>query len=251
MSDLANSYLFAGKVRHRRYGAKPHRFQYRLGLFLLDLEDVPQLSKALPWGGAAWGPRSFRREDYFQPEVPCLRQAVLDRVEQEIGERPQGSVRLLTQLRSTGYAFNPVSFYLCHDLQGRLQAVMAEITNTPWRERHAYVLAVDPESTNKVHRWSFRKEFHVSPFFGMDQSYHWALRLDGDSLAVTMWNEEGGKRVFDASLVGRLTPALRKQVRRCSWRAPWQGQRLHLAIYWQAFRLWWKRATFHPHPQAS
>ncbi|NQU49086.1 MAG: DUF1365 domain-containing protein [Planctomycetes bacterium] len=251
MNGLQRSHLFEGKVRHRRYGEKAHRFEYRLGLFLLDLEDIPDLRRTLPWWGVAWGPRSFRREDYFQPETPCLRQAVLDRVESELGVRPDGAVRLLTQLRSTGYAFNPVSFYFCHDRDGRLQAVMAEITNTPWRERHVYVLPVDAQTNNPVHRWTFAKTFHVSPFFGMEQNYHWAIRLHGDSLAVTMWNEEAGRRVFDASLVGHLSPAHRNQVRRSAWRAPWQGQRLHLAIFWQAFRLWRKRVTFHSHPQVS
>ncbi len=249
MSALTHSRLFQGTVRHRRRGEKEHAFRYDLGLVLIDLAELPRLVDALPWRGLGWGPRAYRRADYLDAENPCLDTAVRLRVEAELGFRPDGAVRMLTQLRTFGYLFNPVSFYLCHDAEGGMAAVVAEITNTPWGERHAYVLDARDTARATTHRWSFRKVFHVSPFHGMRQTYHWALNLSGDRLAVSMWNEQDGKRVFDATLAGRLRPLTKRAMALDALRRPLQSQRLHLAIYWQAARLFLKRVRFHPHPR--
>ena len=248
MSALLQSRLFEGVVRHRRLDDKNHAFQYPLRMMFLDLAEVSALPEILPWGGKAWSPRSFRREDYLSPEVPDLSEAVRDRVAKELGFRPEGRIVLLTQLRSFGYLFMPVSFYLCHDQEGELAAVVAEITNTPWRERHAYVLDARAESATAARRWEFDKVFHVSPFHGMDHVYRWRLQLRGNRLVVAMVNMRKGKKVFSATLSGQLTAANRKGMVRQIWRSPLQSQRLHFAIYLQALILFLKRASFHRHP---
>jgi hypothetical protein len=166
-------------------------------------------------------------------------------VQAVLGFRPPGPVRLLTQVRSLGYAFNPVSFYYCFGADGRsLEAVVAEITNTPWGERHAYVVPAGPAGASQA----FAKRFHVSPFFGMEQLYRWTLDLPGERLSVEMRNEEGGREVFRAVLSLRR----RSWGPRALWRAallqPLMAWKVHAAIYWQAFLLWLKRTPFHPHP---
>lgn len=251
MKALRRSRLFEGTVRHRRHADGLHAFRNTLRLVLLDLDELQELPSILPWGGKPWAPRSFRREDYFAPEEPDLRTAVRDRVERDLGFRPGGNVLLLTQLRSFSYLFMPVSFYLCHDTQDRLVAVVAEITNTPWRERHAYVLDARAEDPRSTRIWEFDKQFHVSPFHGMDHVYRWRLQVRHDRLVVAMVNERAGRRVFDATLAGRLQPFTRSGVARQAWRSPLQGQRIHFAIYVQALRLFLKRATFHRHPRKS
>ena len=106
----------------------------------------------------------FRRSDYHGDPAVALADAVRDTVERETGIRPAGPIRLLTNLRSLGLCFNPVSFYYCFDAAGQqLQAVLAEVTNTPWGERQAYVIAGEAGR--------FQKLMHVSPFMPMDQAY--------------------------------------------------------------------------------
>ncbi|MHC4380807.1 MAG: DUF1365 domain-containing protein [Planctomycetota bacterium] len=248
---MRHSRLFQGTVRHRRHEDARHAFRYRLDLVLLDLDEASALSGFLPWGGKPWAPRSFCRKDYFAPESTDLKAAVQDRVEEDLGFRPEGRILLLTQLRSFGYLFMPVSFYLCHDAEDRLVAVVAEITNTPWHERHAYVLDARAEDPQAPRHWEFEKVFHVSPFHGMDHLYRWTLQLRGDRLVVAMENERDGRKVFDATLAGRLHPWTRSGVARQAWRSPFQSQRIHFAIYVQALRLFLKRATFHRHPKKS
>lgn len=240
MTTLANSFLFDGRVRHRRHSDGKHAFQYSLGLVMLDLEEVGKL----PTGFL----RGFRRRDYLgNPEQP-LRSCVLDRVEQEHNFRPDGCVQMLTQLRSCGYLFNPVTFYLCHNADGKLAAMVAEITNTPWRQSFAYVLDARPSCDQPVHRWTFDKSFHVSPFHPMDHVYQWSLRVSEGQVAISMINRQKGKRMFDATLVGALSPLTRRSLRRQGLRSPLQSLRMHVAIYWHALRLYLKRARFYTHP---
>jgi DUF1365 family protein len=166
-------------------------------------------------------------------------------VESALGFRPEGPVRLLTNLRSLGYVFNPVSFYFCFDAGGeQLRAVVAEITNTPWKERHAYVLRADGGGAFAT----FEKSFHVSPFFPMEQTYEWRLDAPGGRLRVEMVNREEGVEVFRAGLAMRRQEWTPGALRRAAWLQPLMAWKVHAAIYWQALRLWVKGTPFHVHP---
>jgi len=246
------SALYEGTVEHRRTGPVPHAFRYSMFLSYIDLAELDRLFDGpLLWSLERPNVVSFRRADFLgDPAVP-LREAVLERVETELGRRPSGPVRMLTQLRTFGYVFNPVTFYYCYARSGRLDAVVAEITNTPWRERHAYVL--DAREGGEGHdgnvlRWRFDKNFHVSPFFDMDQVYEWSFRVPGERLEVGMVNHEQGEAVFDVGLTCRRKPLTARSLARVLMRYPLMTMRVHLAIYWQALRLYLKRTPFFTHP---
>ena len=144
-----NSRIYKGWVEHRRMAPREHRFRYRMFMLYLDLAELPQLFDRTPFWSArrpalAW----FKRSDYLGPAQVPLDQAVRDLVAQRIGARPTGPIRLLTHLRYFGYSMNPVSFYYCFDPSGQtLETIVAEITNTPWKERHQYVLRVDGQDS--------------------------------------------------------------------------------------------------------
>jgi DUF1365 family protein len=217
-------------------------------MLYLDLDEIERL---LPVGllrRGRFGWLSFHRGDYLgDPHVP-LRQAVLDVVEARLGFRPAGPVRLLTQVRCLGYVFNPVSFYYCFAAdEVTLEAIVAEITNTPWQERHAYVL---PAEHGHV-RGAFEKAFHVSPFFSMCQRYRWLLTTPGKRLAVTMVNEEHGHDVFSATLALERHALNRASLRWLSIRQPLMAWRVHVAIYLQAWKLRRKRTPQFEHPAAA
>lgn len=244
------SAIYEGKVHHERLAPRRHAFVQRLFLMYLDLDELEDLfARRWFWShrrpNLAW----FRRADYLEPSDRPLDEAVRDRVEEELGRRPRGSVRVLTHLRTWGYVFNPVTFYYCFDEDERLEAVAAEITNTPWRERHTYVLdareAVDPGEL----RFRFEKRFHVSPFFPMEQTYEWDLRPPGERLEVGMTNYEGGSARFRVGLACTRRPITGRSLAGVLARHPFLTFRIHLAIYWQAVRLWWKRTPFFVHPE--
>ncbi len=238
--------IYVGAVRHRRFDATAHAFSVRLYFVYLDLAELDRaFAGRWLWSHRRLAPMRFRRRDYFGPPDVPLVDAVKDAVARRIGVRPDGAVRLLTNLRSWGYLFNPVSFYYCFDRSGRLAAVLAEITNTPWGERHHYVLPARPDG---VVEGSFDKAFHVSPFQPMEQRYRWRLTAPGDRLFVHMENQAADRTVFDASLTAARRPWTGRTLAGILLRHPWMTGKVVLSIYWQALRLWWKRATFHPHP---
>jgi DUF1365 family protein len=155
-------------------------------------------------------------------------------------------VRVLTQVRAFGYVFNPVSFYYCFDGEA-LRAVVAEITNTPWGERHRYVLRAEAQGAKA----RFAKAFHVSPFLPMQQTYDWSLSAPGERLGVAMRNEEDGQTVFQARLALVRRPLSFGQLARIAVALPLMSGRIHAAIYVQALKLWLKKTPFFAHPALS
>jgi uncharacterized protein len=240
--------LYVGSVRHRRFDRVRHDFRVRLYFCYLDLAEVEvAFAGRWAWSAKRIAPMRFRRRDYFGPPDVPLDQAVRDAVQQATSTRPDGPIRLLTNLRCFGYLFNPVSFYYCFDRDERLVAVLAQITNTPWGERHHYVVAAEPGQ--RTLRAEFQKQFHVSPFQPMEQRYRWAVSPPGERLAVHMQNEAAGERVFDATLAMERRPWTTKQLWLCWLRHPCMAGKVILTIHWHALRLWLKRATFHVHPK--
>ncbi len=255
-SDLPqplHSAVYEGVVRHRRHAPHPHAFAYRMAQLYLDLDEVePVFSRRWLWSTTHVNLAQFRRSDYLGPADVPLAEAVRRRVEQAIGQRPLGPIRLLTHLRYAGLAFNPVSFYYCHAEDGRtLVAVLAEITNTPWKERHAYVLPVDgAQRRGRALHWTFAKTFHVSPFMPMDCAYDWRFTVPDDDLRVHMNVMRAGQRAFDATLNLQRRPLTGASLARVLWRYPLMTAQVVGASHWQALRLWLKRNPVHAHPAA-
>lgn len=249
---VRHSALYEGFVRHRRLGADcPGSFRVGLSLVYLDLDELETVFRGrLCWSIGRPNLLWMRRADYLGDPRQPLDQAVRALVHERLGLRVDGPVRVLTQLRGLGYLFNPVSLYFCHE-RGAAEpsALVAEITNTPWGERHAYVLAREQaEQRGAASRWRFAKQFHVSPFQPLEQGYDWLVGAPGERLLVRMRNEREGRVVFDAALVLRRRPLDGPGLARALLRQPLQPLRVHARIYLEAAKLFLRRAPFHVHP---
>jgi DUF1365 family protein len=240
-----SSALYTGTVAHARLAPRPHAFRYRVCCLALDLDDLPGIFRGRwLWSLERANVASFRRSDYLGSAELPLKEAVLARVEQELGRRPRGTVTLVAQVRILGYVFNPVSFYLCRDEHGALDALVAEITSTPWKERHAYVL----DARDGRRRWRFPKRFHVSPFLPMELEYDWRLAEHAEGLAVHMTDLSAGVPVFTAGMTLARRPLDSAGLARALCAYPLLPLRIHAAIYWQALLLWLKRTPVFAHP---
>jgi DUF1365 family protein len=249
--QVMQSAIYQGIVRHRRFAPIEHAFQYRVFMMYLDLDELPDLFRGR-WLWSARRPACawFRRADHLSRPSVSLRSEVCDIVEAHSGRRPRGPVRLLTNLRYFGYCINPASFYYCFDRDGtRTEFVVAEVHNTPWGERHYYVLDMadaDPESS--VKRFRHRKAFHVSPFMGMDQEYQWQITEPRDTLAVSIDNLEQGRRVLHATIALTRREITGPALSTVLVHHPFMTATVVRGIYWQALRLWLKRVPFRAHP---
>jgi uncharacterized protein len=219
----------------------------------IDLAELDEVFRGR-WFWSARRPALawLRRADYLGDAGIPLDEAVRRRVAEALGQRPTGPIRMLTQLRNYGHCFNPVTFYYCHTADGTsVETIVAEITNTPWRERHSYVLpATAARAAGDSLHFGFDKRFHVSPFMPMEQGYRWHFTEPAARLAVHMENLQGDERVFDATL--NLT---RREIGTASLalvllRFPFSTLRVLAAIYWQALWLKLKGVPVHTHPDA-
>jgi len=250
-----HSAVYTGWVRHRRHAPKALAFRYPIFLMYLDLAELEQVfARRWLWSVGRRNLAQFRRSDYLGDPAQPLDEAVRDRVQQHTGERPLGPVRMLTHLRYFGHCFNPVTFYYCHDAQQRLHSIVAEITNTPWRQRHAYVLPVAAaRSHGSVHAWRFDKRFHVSPFMAMAHQYAWRLSEPGAQLRVHMdvLDAQPAARRFDATLVLRRREMSGASLAQALLRYPAMTVQVLAKIHWQALRLWLRGNPVHDHPDLS
>ncbi len=239
----------------------------------LDLSELPEVFD--PY--AMWSARRpalawFRRDDHLGDSSQPLDESVRNEIERQTGLRPDGPIRLLTNLRYFGYVMNPVSYFYCFDkVTNRLQTVMAEVHNTPWGERHCYVLSspVNPESGSVRTLWN-DKEFHVSPFMDMNMRYRWQMTEPGERLAihiethVVSGNDKsagtveprsasdrlsGTHQPFDVTLSLHREELSARTLRRALIRHPCMTASVTAGIYWQALKLWWKKVPYVPHPE--
>ena len=246
-----HSALYTGRLSHRRREPVPHAFRYGVTLFWLDLDELDDVFRGRwLWSGSRPALAWFRRADYLGDADKPLHAAVRERVEQATGRRLAGPIRMLTQIRTFGHCFNPVTFYYCYDAgDSRVEAIVAEITNTPWNERHAYVLSPQRgRAAATAMRFRLDKAFHVSPFMPMELAYDWRFTEPGPTLAVHMANLHRGRRVFDATLTLRRREIDGASLTGVLARQPAASLAVVGRIYWQALRLWLKRVPFHVHP---
>ena len=248
MGDGVSACLYEGSIRHRRFAVRAHAFRHRLALLYVDVDRVGDVLEGRLVAERP-GIVRFRRPDYLgdpsQPLGECVRRLVRERT----GWRPDGPIRLLAHPRTFGHCLNPVSFYFCFDAGERLGAVVAEVTNTPWGERTAYVLAGGEDG--RVLRGASGKRLHVSPFLGMEQTYAWRTAAPGPTLSVHIENREGERVVFDATLSLRHTPLTPAALRRVTRRYPFATLRVLALIYGHALVLWLKRVPVRPKPQVA
>lgn len=246
-----HSCIYEGTVSHRRHEPVKHHFQYRLFMVYLDLDEIPRLvGKGALVGATRNSLRSFLRTDHLYNHSVPLAAEVRSLVRDQTGHTLTGPIRLLTQLRSWGYYMSPLNLYYCFDASGqRVEMLVAEVNNTPWKQRHCYVLwDGNRQGAADALRFEHSKEFHVSPFMGMDMRYRWQLTQPASNLMIQLANIRDSRVEFDAQLSLAYRPLNHLNLRRMSLRYPVMTAKICAAIYFQALKLWWKRCPSYTHP---
>ena len=245
-----HSAIYKGWLRHRRFTPNQHQFSYRIFMMYLDLSELDHVfSGTRLWACERTSLAMFKRSDYLGDPQISLDHSVRRRIEEETGCYPTGAIRLLTNLRYFGYLINPISCYYVFDEQERLTYIVAEVTNTPWKGKHSYVLRCEPQQTKQ--HICFQKSLHVSPFNPMDIEYRWRNNTPSDRLLIHLqnWQEEAMK--FDATLQLKRSDITPAALRSLITTYPFMTLKVLGAIYWQAFRLFMKRTPIYNHPNST
>ncbi len=240
---LLESGIYEGRVFHERLTPKKHSFCYRVFMMYLDLNELDQFSQIHPfWGENKYALARFKRSDFYGDSDKPLTSEIQSLVQKQCGFTPSGAVRLLANLRYFGYIMNPLVTYYCFDKDNNLEAIIAEVTNTPWGEKHPYVLDCRGQQTQQQH--VFEKAFTVSPFNPVDMTYHWASSTPSNALNIKIKNTQKDVPVFHAAMNLQRVELSKKALSRFLIVYPFFTVKVISTIYWQALKLFVKGVPF-------
>lgn len=241
---MIDNALYVGKVFHQRHVPKKHAFNYRIFLFWLALDEIDELCRSVSgMSTARFSVVRYKRSDYLGDPQQPLHQSVLERMS-ELADKPlTGRVFMLGQMRTFGMYFSPVNFYYLQQDDGHFSHLLAEVSNTPWNQRHHYLVDLDDQK-------DCDKAFHVSPFNPMDMQYHWNVKQPGDRLALSLGCSKGEKH-FAASLSLKRQPLNSNTLFRVLISLPSMTIKTVLGIYWQALKLYIKGVPVYGNAQSK
>jgi DUF1365 family protein len=245
------SALYRGGVVHRRLRPRAHRFSYRVFWLLLDLAEIDELDRRLRlFSRNRFNLVSFHDRDHGDRSGAALRpqiEAWLRRAEIDIGAGP---IRLLTMPRVLGYVFNPISLYYCYQSDGRLAAVVYEVTST-FGVRHAYVIPVpaDDQAAGLI-RQRAAKALYVSPFMGMEMDYEFRGHAPGPRLDLTINGMDAEGLLITAAMSAERRPLEDHNLLSAAVAMPLLTLKVMASIHWEALMLWIRgvRLTRQPPP---
>lgn len=274
---MINSAIYQGKVRHRRFFPKRHDFTYYMYLLALDLDSLESINKKL---SSYWfainkaAALSFNEKDYLptaEANRASLKTIVWDKVKSLGGEPHNGRVLFVGQGRCLGLYFSPISLFYCYDKDHQCRYLLAEVSNTPWNQRHHYLIPITNKSkhandTNNVvneplakgdksDSFRHKKDFHVSPFMEMEMDYRWVIKTPSEQLFVHLENIAhksliesknitSGDKVFDATMVMQMHSMTKASLRKILIMHPAMTVATVLKIYWQALKIWFKKIPY-------
>lgn len=239
---------YTGTATHTR--ATPSRsFAPKLFLVCADVDALPGVLDPLPmWSGRRAAAVRYRRRDFFDGADTPLADGVRDLVADRLGWRPVGRVRLLAHFRTFGWLFNPLAVYYCWDAEDRsLEAIVLEVSNTPWGERTWYVFDARDGATSGT----AAKSMHVSPLLPSDVEYHVRWTLPNDDVSLVVEVRRGTVELFRAELALQRVTLDRRSAIALPARYPMLPLRVSIRIHVEAFRTWWAGARFVPHPRRT
>ncbi|MBB1326508.1 MULTISPECIES: DUF1365 domain-containing protein [Pseudoalteromonas] len=239
------SAVYLGDVKHRRFAVKEHRFSYPLYMMWVDLNNPQQLNGVHKHiGTSGLKALKFNEADYLKGTSQLAKRPLIERAHEQLANlgitETFTHIYMLGQLRCFGVYFSPVNFYFFGHNDTRFKYMIAEVSNTPWNERHYYLVPLE----KKV---NFKKVFSVSPFMNLDMNYHWHVKQSPDKTLIHIENKRNEELLFDATLRLKRKELTKEEVNKLFKRFPAMTWSIFKGIYYQALKLFIKRVPFLGH----
>ncbi len=237
--------LYAGRVAHIRHTPFRHRFDYRIWMLAIDLDRIGEATIGRLFTHNRFGLVSLADRDHGNRDGTPPRAYVEAALARQNLSAFAAKIVFVTMPRLLGYAFNPISFYFCHDAKGRLGAVLHQVKNT-FGDQVGYLM---PVSHDGVIRQSAPKRMHVSPFFDMRGGYRFALTQPADKFTVSIQYGAAETKRMTATMVLEARPYGAASLLRLLAEMPLAPMKVILAIHIQALKLFLRGAKFNAMPE--
>lgn len=239
--------MYFGGVMHARLRPRKNTFRYRVFFMRLPLSKLHCISRFL-FSVNRWNLFSFHYRDHGARDGTAPEPWIRELLMREGVKTADGEVVLQMFPRVLGYVFNPVSFWLCHDCDGGLRAILCEVNNT-FGEHHNYLLTqpdggvIKPDDVLEA-----RKVFHVSPFCEVVGKYAFRFRSEGPLCHVNIDYDDANGRLLLTSIWGRASPFNAGQLLKAFFFYPWMTLAVMARIHLQALKLWIRGVPYIPKP---
>jgi uncharacterized protein len=235
--------LYKGQVMHHRQSPVKHAFQYGVFFWGLDLDDLGELKKRNPLTG--YNQRaiySLRDSDHLLGDTSA--KSLKDNAAQFLRQKgvtwADGSMYLITNLRTFGHLFNPVSFYFCQEKHTQKRYCIVEVGNT-YYEMKPYLLE---ETQPGYFDHQVEKLFYVSPFTELTDHFHFKIHWPTEKLQIQIDDLRQGDRFFLSTVKGTWLALNSRNILWSLVSYPFHTIKVIWAIHWQAFRLWIKKVPY-------
>jgi uncharacterized protein len=243
--------IYYGTVRHRRYFPKKHVFTYNVFYPYINIEDIPSLFKSFLFASYEkpnW--ISFYRKDYFGDAKIDLRTSIENLLTEHKAYKEHASIYLLSLPSFLGLNFNPISLYFIWS-KDAIRSIVAEVHNTPWGEKHCYVLSQPTLYKPPHYKFELDKKLHVSPFMDMNFIYRFNFKITAEQIILHIESFKNKKLYFDATLNLTGEKLTNQSFMKLLKRHPFMPQKILMSIYWEALKLWVRGYPYSPHPKRS
>lgn len=240
-----HSAIYSGKLSHSRLLPRKHQFFYNIFLLWLDLDELDDLDETVKgFAYNRWSWVQFNNRDYLGKNSLKVKYKALETFSELAGKPMTGKVFFMGQPRILGLYFSPVNFYFLQQ-DGEFTHMLAEVSNTPWNERHCYLV-------DMKHQANTDKAFFVSPFNPMDMQYHWSIPEPGENkfdLGIDCYGSDEACHLR-TRLVLDKAPLNSEHLRQRLQKIPSMTLKTLAGIYWEAVKLILKKVPYYRHPSS-
>jgi DUF1365 family protein len=245
---ISRPLLIKGDIMHRRFFPKANRFDYKSTYICLPLSKINQLNSAL-FSLNKFNLFGFYNLDYGDKKSTNI-ESWIYKILQENNINNVKNISLITHPRVLGYAFNPVSFWLCFDDKNQLIAVLSEVSNT-CGQKHNYLCFKDRLEPIKSSDWvKTQKEFYVSPFMEVEGQYNFRFEYEGGSMNFYINYLVDGKLKLSTSLKCHFQELSSKNLLLSFLKMPFATFKTVILIHYQALKLYLKSIQYYKCPKA-